>query len=148
MTHIRPANMADLDTLFLLEKTCFPHDFWQREALSSHLQSPICLTYLFCEGEVVKGALLLQCICPEFEVLRVEVNPSARRQGIGRALLQYAHKQLLSEGYIKGFLEVRASNQSAISLYGVCGYTAYGKRKDYYSCPTEDGVLMQIDFSQ
>jgi ribosomal-protein-alanine N-acetyltransferase len=40
------------------------------------------------------------------------------------------------------YLEVRASNSAAISLYEKVGFRPYGRRKRYYSHPTEDAILM------
>jgi ribosomal-protein-alanine N-acetyltransferase len=39
-------------------------------------------------------------------------------------------------------LEVRQSNATAISLYEKHGFINDGIRKNYYSQPTEDGLIM------
>ena len=40
------------------------------------------------------------------------------------------------------FLEVRASNEAAISLYRAFGFNPVGTRKNYYKNPSEDACLM------
>ena len=42
-------------------------------------------------------------------------------------------------------LEVRASNQSAISLYTKFGFSKISKRRQLYSSPTEDGWVMTLE---
>ena len=42
------------------------------------------------------------------------------------------------------FLEVRASNASAIALYASRGFESYAVRRNYYRAPTEDGVMMRL----
>ena len=39
-------------------------------------------------------------------------------------------------------LEVRESNAAAISLYSNFGFIKAGERKNYYSDPTENAVIM------
>ena len=41
-------------------------------------------------------------------------------------------------------LDVRSSNEAAVSLYGKFGFTQDGIRKNFYVRPTEDAVLMSF----
>lgn len=41
-------------------------------------------------------------------------------------------------------LEVRASNQAAVSLYQQAGFQQAGRRPNYYSDPVEDAALMRL----
>ena len=138
------ATQDDLQALVQLEAICFPTDSWGELALAAHLDSPITRTLLVAEEGVLKGALLLQLIAPEFEVLRIFTHPCARRQGVAQLLLTNAHAALVAEGFTKGFLEVRESNAPAIGLYTRNGYLPCGKRTAYYQHPTEDALLMEI----
>ena len=40
-------------------------------------------------------------------------------------------------------LEVRESNQAAIELYRSLGFVAVGTRRNYYSQPLEDALLLR-----
>ena len=55
---------------------------------------------------------------------------------------------MLNDAVKKGarqfFLEVRESNLSAISLYKSFGFIGIGKRKNYYSSPKENAILMSL----
>lgn len=72
----------------------------------------------------------------ESELLQVEVAEAYRRRGLGRALLAEALRGTV-------FLEVRESNSTAIALYSTLGFLATGRRKDYYSEPREDALVME-----
>lgn len=96
---------------------------------------------------VVVGFAVARLLPPdELEVLNVATDPLARRQGVGRTLVQ----ALLNLPGRTVFLEVRASNTAALSLYAQAGLTANGRRKNYYPAlgiPTqsrEDAVVMKL----
>jgi ribosomal protein S18 acetylase RimI-like enzyme len=97
----------------------------------------------------------------ECELDNMAVEPSWRRQGIGRRLLnagmlwrctwqasagaagQNDNRLIELQPDVKLYLEVRISNQSAIAFYESSGFKAYGRRPGYYSNPSEDAVLMK-----
>ena len=66
----------------------------------------------------------------------------ARRKGVGEALTRalIAHGEELGGEFIS--LEVRPSNAAAIHLYEKLGFVTAGRRKNFYSHPTEDGLIM------
>lgn len=76
----------------------------------------------------------------EAELLRISVAPSARRKGLGRALLQAAEMDLEKSGIRHLYLEVRVSNTSARALYEAEGWQVTGHRPHYYR-DGEDAVL-------
>jgi ribosomal-protein-alanine N-acetyltransferase len=71
------------------------------------------------------------------------VEPSLRRQGLGRALLRHAMGRGREAGATRGLLEVRASNGTAIQLYEQEGFRRVAVRARYYTSPVEDAVLME-----
>jgi ribosomal-protein-alanine N-acetyltransferase len=95
-------------------------------------------------GARLKGFIAARLIADELHVNNVGVREEHRSQGIGRALL----KTVLTEGKRSGakyaFLEVRASNSLAQALYGRCGFGVTGRRRNYYSEPTEDALIMSL----
>jgi ribosomal-protein-alanine N-acetyltransferase len=102
------------------------------------------------EGEVlgggvrIKGFIASRLIADELHVNNVAVRSEYRRQGVGSALLE----AVLLEGGRRGarvaFLEVRASNGPAQALYERCGFAMTGRRRNYYSQPTEDALIMSL----
>jgi ribosomal-protein-alanine acetyltransferase len=92
----------------------------------------------------VLGFLIARHLAPEWELENIVVAPAARRTGVGRklvhALIAAAH-ETDSESV---FLEVRESNSATRALYEQCGFTAQGRRKSYYSNPSEDAVIYRL----
>jgi [ribosomal protein S18]-alanine N-acetyltransferase len=77
----------------------------------------------------------------EREILNLAVDPTARRRGVARALLQVE----LGRGKNQWFLEVRESNFRAIKLYESVGFRVAGRRESYYKNPAEPGIVMKFD---
>jgi ribosomal protein S18 acetylase RimI-like enzyme len=57
-------------------------------------------------------------------IFLIYVEPSYRRQGIGRALMKQAEVWAKSQGYEQISLQVFTTNQPAIDLYASLGYEA------------------------
>jgi ribosomal-protein-alanine N-acetyltransferase len=84
----------------------------------------------------------------ELHINNVAVRERYRRQGIGLTLLG----RILLEGKRRGvavaFLELRAGNAAALSLYEKCGFSLTSRRKNYYSDPIEDALVMTIQLGR
>ena len=93
------------------------------------------------ETRVVGFLVARQTALGEREILNLAVDPSQRRRGIARALLEAE----LTREKNQWFLEVRASNQRALELYQRAGFRVTGRRESYYSNPAEPGIVMQFD---
>ncbi len=141
---IRSADAADINLIADIEASVFS-DAWSESSLSSALtdvnQDILCLEH---SGEL--AAYLIGCgVAGESEILRIAVSPCFRRCGFGRKLMEYFLNGRKTKGDLTVFLEVRASNTSAISLYESCGFRSYTIRRNYYKNPTEDAVMMSLD---
>lgn len=144
--HIVPMTAAHLPAVAALEKICFPADPWSGELFRDALDNPR-TAILLAEGEngAVLGYAVLSAVLDEGNLDNIAVAPDARRRGVADALV----------GALTGFgrehlsvlmLEVRASNAPAIALYEKHGFTAVGRRKNYYDAPREDAILMTLEF--
>ena len=93
------------------------------------------------DGELL-GYVSMLFVLDEGYIGNVAVAPSARRRGIASALLAelFCRAQALDLAFLT--LEVRAGNVPAIALYERFGFQTVGRRKDYYSAPTEDALIM------
>lgn len=76
------------------------------------------------------------------EICNVGVAESFRRQGIGRALLEYMLKEAPFHGIGSCTLEVRSGNKAAIRLYESLGFKSEGIRPGFYDRPKEDALIM------
>jgi ribosomal-protein-alanine N-acetyltransferase len=89
-----------------------------------------------------EGFLLGRVIADEAELLTLAVAPEARRQGLGRALLNEFALTSSARGAREAFLEVAADNAPAIALYAGNGWDRAGQRRDYYA-PGIDAIIMR-----
>lgn len=76
------------------------------------------------------------------EIMNVAVDPEYRRLGIGRRMMTELIREGSARGAVTFGLEVRESNGGARRLYEELGFEVVGRRKSYYSHPTEDAILM------
>ena len=123
-----------------LERLCFSEP-WSERALEL-LLTDAALGYV-CEidGRVV-GYVGMMLAYDEGQITNVAVHPDARRQGVGRALMEAVTKEARARGLVQIALEVRASNQAAILLYERDGFAIAGKRPRFYRNPVEDAFVM------
>ncbi len=81
------------------------------------------------KGKIV-GFACFQHFLDECHILNVAVLPDFRKQGIGHQLIEWILTRTEAAGDF--YLEVRAGNPPAISLYRNFGFQVIGKRKSYY----------------
>ena len=131
-----------LAALAEIERACF-HAPWSENMLREELGKGI---FLVAEQDGrTAGYVGCQTVLDEGYITNVAVSPDFRRQGIARALIAGAASRKPREnGLAFVTLEVRESNAPAIALYTGAGFAPVGKRKNFYSNPTENAVLMTI----
>lgn len=136
-----PMAERHLAALAEIEKACF-HAPWSQAMLREELDKGI---FLVAErdGQAV-GYVGCQTVLDEGYITNVAVSPDCRRQGIGRALITALVARARAQALAFVTLEVRASNASALALYEGAGFERVGVRKNFYTAPTEDAVLMTL----
>lgn len=139
---IRPFEERDVLEVSSLEKECFSSP-WSENALRDELGNKNAL-FLVClyENRVV-GYIGSIFVCDEMNITNVAVLSHLRRKGIGKALINALINSAKEKNIKEIFLEVRESNLSAQALYKKLGFVFLGKRKDFYSSPREDAILMK-----
>ena len=90
----------------------------------------------------------MHTVLDECYIANVAVRNKFRRLGIGASLLGTAEKAALYKNCSFISLEVRVSNTPAINLYEKHGYISQGQRKNFYSNPTENALIMTKTFSK
>ncbi len=95
-------------------------------------------------GNVVVGFVLVRAVADEMEILNLAVNPDARRQGIAARLVAHAIEEVKRADVKRVYLEVRESNSGARAFYSAKGFAEQGRRKNYYSQPVEDALLLTL----
>ena len=146
-TEISPMSEDDISEIALIEKECFSSP-WSEDALRSELSNDgaVFLTAKI-DGETV-GYLGMHIVLDECYIANIAVKNKFRRRGIGFSLLDSAEKTAEDNGCSFISLEVRVSNTPAIKLYEKRGYISQGQRKNFYSNPTENALIMTKTFSE
>lgn len=141
MWYVRRAEPADLDALTVLVGRCLPVG-WGREQLAPALagSGSRALLAVDAESDALLGFLLARRIADLLEIDLVGVDPAARRQGLGRALLAKVLAEETADGSREARLELASENQAALGLYQQQGFVVVGRRSRYY--PDGDAALL------
>ena len=152
------AGETDIARIYEIEREAISPP-WSREALLSEINREdsffsvargelvTCNPEAAAQGEsardlAVQGFVILRRMGDEGELLQIAVCKTARRCGIADILLDAALSHAEKCELKSVFLEVRKSNEAAISLYKKHGFKTVRLRKDYYNNPLEDAVVM------
>lgn len=142
---IRSMVAEDLPPVLEIERASFTTP-WSEISFFNELKNPRSIVKAAEKDGRVVGYVCASRILDEGHILDLAVHPDFRRHGIASALAGHAIEHLRSEGCKFIFLEVRVSNEQAARLYGKFGFQRIGTRKNYYTSPDEDAVIMSLKF--
>ena len=130
-----------LESVYIIETECFSHP-WSKQSLENELNNDTSLFWVATENNDVIGYIGMSVVIDEGYIFNVAVSETYRKKGVGSALINeivtYGKKNNLC--FIT--LEVRESNINAQSLYSKFGFIKVGERKNYYSEPKENAILL------
>ena len=144
---IVPMEERHLGDLARLERLCFSRP-WSRQALKEELTNPAACFLVGEEAGEMLGYAGMHCAAGECYVDNVAVFPEARRQGVGRKLMEALLQAAAARGGEFLSLEVRPSNLEALALYRGLGFREVGRRRRFYDDPVEDGLLLTKDLEK
>lgn len=140
---LAPATAAEAPALAALHALAFPPaEAWGPEAIALMLGMP----HAFGLWRPAQGFVLARAAGGEAEILTLAVVPTARRQGLGAALMAGALAGAAARGAAAMFLEVAAGNPAALALYGALGFTEVGRRRRYYP-DRSDALVLRRDLA-
>lgn len=145
---IRKMTLADLTAVMEIENQAFSNP-WSTEMVKKELTqewSTVLIGEALTEtGWQIRGFAIYWLVADEVHVLNVATDRAFKRQGIGKKVME----AMLNHGRERkcriATLEVRRSNDAAISLYKLLGFRAVGMRPAYYQDDREDAVVMILD---
>ncbi len=146
---IRMQNIpAHLEGCAALERVCF-HEPWSAHSLELLCHEGIGVGYLCLSraenGETpavtAYGGMLITV--DEGQITNIAVHPDCRRQGLGQAVVRALLRHAKAAHLGRVTLEVRTSNAAAIALYKKNGFSEVGRRRGFYTKPTEDAIIME-----
>lgn len=128
-----------------LERECFSEP-WSEKSLLEEIDNPDAYFIVETENGEVVGYAGMHTPCGDCYVDNIAVFEKFRGKGFGERLtLSLIEKARELGDFIS--LEVRVSNAPAIGLYEKLGFSAVGKRKNFYTSPREDAVIYTKAFN-
>ncbi|MEO1722802.1 MAG: GNAT family N-acetyltransferase [Pseudomonadota bacterium] len=127
---------AEAARLVAIDRAAFPNDtshFSADDYLAFGLAEPgIQPPAVIADEDLSRCVAVLRFAADEAEILTIGVVPSARRSGLGRALLNAALAIAEGSGAASVFLEVAEDNTAARTLYDDTWFVEVGRRASYY----------------
>jgi len=133
---LRPMVMDDVDAVYALECSVFPHP-WSRANFVDSLASGYDAWVLRGADDELAGYFLLMIALDEVHLLDVAVAAPRHGTGLGRYLLDRIVARARGLRMASILLEVRPSNERALQVYQRYGFAEIGRRKGYY--PAHEG---------
>jgi len=136
----------DLDGVLAVEAESFTNP-WTREMYAWELQNrSVCHIFVVRTPEChVAGFCAFWLVFDEIHINNVALRPQYRGRGIGTSLLRHVLVRARELGAARATLEVRASNDGARRLYERLGFYVAATRRNYYTKPVEDALILWRD---
>ena len=134
----------DISALVQIEKEEFSTPFKEKDFLDIY-DSEISSVLVAKIDGVVAGYVSFTVIIDECQIINFATKNEFKRQGVGKRVMEALLDYGKEHGVIKYFLEVRVSNEGAISLYKKYGFVPVGISKNHFSLPREDAILMNLE---
>jgi [ribosomal protein S18]-alanine N-acetyltransferase len=137
---------ADLDEVLEIERASFTNP-WSRQMFIWEMQNAgVSFAFVLRTPEwPVAAFCTVWLVLDEIHINNVAVRPECRGQGAGRRLLGQVLAQGAALGATKATLEVRRSNEAALKLYQGMGFVSRGVRRNYYTSPVEDALVLWLE---
>jgi [ribosomal protein S18]-alanine N-acetyltransferase len=143
---IRAMREDDVDRVLMIAGSAKTAPQWPRNVYESTIASagvPLRVALIAEDASGIVGFAVASALSGQAELESIAVAGEAQKQGVGTALLQGVIGAVKLLGAEEIVLEVRASNQTAASLYARAGFAEVGRRRGYYVNPAEDAVLLR-----
>ena len=145
---IRKMTPSDVEQVAAIEAQCFSVP-WSKQGFLDSIarEDTVFLVAEQSEEAVIAGYIGMYTSFDEGEITNVAVSSKYRKQGIGNHLVTAMQTIAKEKNLERIILEVRATNEPALSLYKRKGFKEIGIRKNFYEKPTEDAIIMSCEIS-
>jgi ribosomal-protein-alanine N-acetyltransferase len=147
MIRLRSYQTQDLAGLHQLDQVCFPQPIaYSKAELKYFLTHPRCSCWIAEQDDSkLAGFVIIERASrngrPAGHIVTLDVDPAARRHGLGTLLMQTAEEQLKQEGAGVISLEVAENNTAARQFYRGLGFVSRGRIAKYYAGRVDAEVL-------
>lgn len=151
---LRKFTVNDLASVTRINQICLPENYTDIFFVDLHRRYPETfivaeengevIGYIMCRVEVGLSNLGFSGIVKKGHVVSVAVLPEHRRKGVGNSLITQAAEAMKRYSAKQCYLEVRLTNQEAITLYKKLGFEITRTIHGYYA-DGEDAFVMTLD---
>ncbi len=138
---IKKLDLSYLKEIETIEKKCFS-DPWNDKMIEESFENGLFFGVFSPE---LCGYILIYFVLDEANIMNVAILPEFRKKGYGDALVKHCLKLAKEKKCTRAYLEVRKNNTAAQALYLKNNFRVDAIRKNYYSSPKEDAILMHCD---
>nr|WP_080804013.1 tRNA (adenosine(37)-N6)-threonylcarbamoyltransferase complex transferase subunit TsaD [Arabiibacter massiliensis] len=138
----KPLDAAHAEAVAALEAQVMGSDAWSAALVADELPREDRTWWAAYDGGRLLGYAGGWIVDGQVQILKVGVDPAARRRGIARGLLARVAADARDLGASACTLEVRAGNAGARAFYQALGFRALGTRPRYYS-DGEDALILE-----
>ena len=146
MIEIRRLIREDIPFVAEIERLCFDEP-WSENSLKLLLEEKNADFVVEIDGFVAAYGGIVT-VLDEGQITNIATHPDYRRRGLASAIMKAIDVFALENGIVYLSLEVREQNIAARSLYKSCGWYEAGIRKNFYSKPSDNAVIMIKDFTK
>ncbi len=139
-TRILPATAEDVTDIAEIERLCFSSP-WSETAIKEAMANANCF-FKAVKGSKTVGYVSFYTVLDEGYINNIAVLPELRQQGIASLLMNRVVDFIGEKALSFMTLEVRASNKAAINFYEKFGFKKEGERKNFYTDPQENALIM------
>ncbi|MBO5716019.1 MAG: ribosomal protein S18-alanine N-acetyltransferase [Clostridia bacterium] len=140
MREVILAQREHLPAVAELEKATF-FEPWSEKSLELFLtDGAFCVACV--DSEVLFSYCTVTCVLDEAQIINVATDSEHRGRGLAREVLEFVFDECKKRNITSISLEVRESNAPAIALYNSLGFSMAGVRKNFYTNPRENALVM------
>ena len=127
-----------IEQIFNLEKKIFKNSAFNKSYIETLIKGNNSFVYVYLIEDKICGYLMVLDSIDVYEILAIATIEEYRNDGIAQELLDKIKTKDI-------FLEVRESNQVAINFYKKNKFKEISVRKNYYSEPNENAIIMKLE---
>ena len=138
---IRRMEETDLDAVLAIEAVSVPVP-WSKASYKNEIHNQWAACFVCMAEEKLIGYCDVWTVFEEANIQTIVVDAACRRSGAGRLMMETMEQEARARGAQRIMLEVRPSNQAALSLYYGRGYMEISRRSAYYPDNQEDALIL------